>query len=275
MQSGLGMPGSFTVGEPFDSEINAEEEKIQVIQPENEVMKIAMGKGYAIYDNQSSYLSSATHNEAIGDGSIIEEMQSSNDLKSLVPSGDCLAHLVDEYVTKKGDIYKYLKQVLTMFPDYAAENDELSEYMASYQRVNRTILRQETGHTQASRPQTDEELRQARIRALDKTNHASEDTASTGVEFVYSTTASDASSETCTMSSQGHATYNSSSSYYRVAAKFDGATHNRAQGGGRIGRERRDDDALLKEQYRNYSEARRAGALFGLFKKHLKRDDLG
>ncbi|KAJ3513470.1 hypothetical protein NMY22_g15030 [Coprinellus aureogranulatus] len=76
------------------------------------------------------------------------------------------------------------------------------------------------------------------------------------------------------MPSQGHATYNSSSSYYRVAAKFDGATHNRAQGGGRIGRERRDDDALLKEQYRNYSESRRAGALFSLFKKHLKRDDL-
>ncbi|KAJ3521994.1 hypothetical protein NMY22_g12083 [Coprinellus aureogranulatus] len=66
-----------------------------------------------------------------------------------------------------------------------------------------------------------------------------------------------------------------SASYYHVAAKFEGGTHNRAQGGGRIGRRlREDDDSLIKEQYMNYSEARRASALFVLFKKHLKKDDL-
>ncbi|KAJ3513471.1 hypothetical protein NMY22_g15029 [Coprinellus aureogranulatus] len=177
MPSSLTMPGGFTMGESFNSDINAEEEKIQVIQPENEVMRIAMEHRYAIYDNQSSYIASATHNEAIGDGSIIEEMRSSNDLKSLVPSGDCLAYLVDEYVAKKDDIYKYLKQVTKMFPDYAAENEDLSEYMSSHQ-------------VQASRPKTDEELREARIRALDKTNHIKDNTASPGVEIVYSTTAS-------------------------------------------------------------------------------------
>ncbi|KAJ3509464.1 hypothetical protein NMY22_g16283 [Coprinellus aureogranulatus] len=134
MPSGFGA-SDFPMHNSFDDPTSHEAPRD--VRPQGETMRYALERGYMVYDNASRYNSSSTHNEAIGHGSVIEFVSSRRSVSSLVPSGDCLATLIDAYVTKKEDVDKYLKQVAKMFPEYVEENEELADYLrASLQETS-------------------------------------------------------------------------------------------------------------------------------------------
>ncbi|KAJ3521998.1 hypothetical protein NMY22_g12082 [Coprinellus aureogranulatus] len=153
MSSGFGAP-DFSMHDSFDDLTACEAPRN--VRSQDETMRYALERGYMVYDNASRYTSSSTHNEAIGHGSVIEfvssrrsavlcpvEVSSSRapmshpSVKLTAPSSDCLATLIDAYVTKKEDVDKYLKQVAKMFPEYVEENEELAEYLqASLQETS-------------------------------------------------------------------------------------------------------------------------------------------
>ncbi|KAJ3525519.1 hypothetical protein NMY22_g10539 [Coprinellus aureogranulatus] len=155
MPSGFGA-SDFPMHDSFDDPTSHEAPRN--LRPQDETMRYALERGYMVYDNASRYNSSSTHNEAIGHGSVIEfvssrrsavlypvEVSSSrapmshcdSSVKLTALSSDCLATLIDAYVTKKEDVDKYLKQVAKMFPEYVEENEELAEYLrASLQETS-------------------------------------------------------------------------------------------------------------------------------------------
>ncbi|KAJ3503237.1 hypothetical protein NMY22_g18319 [Coprinellus aureogranulatus] len=74
------------------------------------------------------------------------------------------------------------------------------------------------------------------------------------------------------MSSQNPPNVKSNPSYIYNKGDYQGVPHNKAVDGAQIGTE--DGDTRLKQGYKKYSEIRRTSALFALFKRHQKEENL-
>ncbi|KAJ3544204.1 hypothetical protein NMY22_g2856 [Coprinellus aureogranulatus] len=173
-------------------EIPEEKSSPPLPSPDNEMLRLALEKKYTVHDNQSRYTAGATHNEAYGHGSVIGPSASNQHISSIVPSPDCLTHLIDTYVTKEADIHKYLKQIMKTFPAYAAASEDLAEYKALYGlgANGQTVGNTPNGSESATRKPTLKEVRDTRLKRFDTIKHPTDDASPPVGQIVYSPTAS-------------------------------------------------------------------------------------